>query len=205
MAVTERRSGEPEKRIELRSGSVVAVIGGGPAGAFFAIHLLRKAERLGRAIQVTIFERRGGAGGERSNCSGERWKGCNYCAGGISPKLNDVLRQLEMKIPDSIIQGRIQSVTIQGFWKNIELEVPPGREMLAVYRGSRPGNRCDHTDNFDSFLLDQAFKAGAAVVAGEVRNVEYSGDSKPRIHYLANGRAGTLEADLAIFAVGVNE
>ena len=45
-------------RIPLDAGATVAVIGGGPAGAFFAIHLLRQAAALGRQLRLVIFERR---------------------------------------------------------------------------------------------------------------------------------------------------
>ncbi|HXX22107.1 MAG TPA: FAD/NAD(P)-binding protein [Terriglobia bacterium] len=43
----------------LENGDLVAVVGGGPAGSFFAIHLLREAKRLGRNIEVVIVEKRG--------------------------------------------------------------------------------------------------------------------------------------------------
>ena len=36
----------------LRDGDTAVVIGGGPAGAFFAIHLLREARRLDRRIDL---------------------------------------------------------------------------------------------------------------------------------------------------------
>ena len=50
--------GEPRKRSVLEEGSTIAVIGGGPAGAFFAIHFLRRARELRRKARVVILERR---------------------------------------------------------------------------------------------------------------------------------------------------
>ena len=47
-------SGHPQK---LKDGATVAIIGGGPAGAFSAIHLLNLARKLGRRIRVLVFER----------------------------------------------------------------------------------------------------------------------------------------------------
>jgi flavin-dependent dehydrogenase len=195
--------GTEQARIELGDGSNVAIIGGGPAGAFFALHLLRKAAKLSRKLRVVVFERRRLCSLKERPC--EEWKGCNYCAGGISPKLYDLLAELGLQVPEPIIQSRIRSLTIQGFWKNIELEVPAGRTMLAVYRGSRPDKRLEGRKNFDSFLLDEALKAGAGLISGEVSDVTYGANAKPLLRYRVAGRECQMEADLAVFAAGVNE
>lgn len=194
-----------QNRVELIDGARVVVIGGGPAGSFFAIHLLRQAASLGKRVQVVILERRRSSlpcqqpGGEAD------WKGCNYCAGGISPRLNDVLRQLGLVLPEETIQSRIRFITIQGFWKNIEFEVPAGREMLSVYRGSRPHSRADHRQNFDSFLLDQALRCGATLVCGEVTRVDRSTAARPQVCYTKANVPMQMVADLVVVASGVNE
>ncbi len=189
----------------MTDGSTVAVIGGGPAGAFFAIHLLRRARELTRTLKVIILERRRSVSLQPARGGAESWKGCNYCAGGISPKLHDVLEELGLRLPEEIIQSRIGSISIQGFWKNIELEVPPGRELVSVYRGSRPHARFEGYKNFDSFLLDAALKAGAELIAGDAIDATYNERGKPVIRYCAGGTELRLEADLAVFAAGVNE
>lgn len=183
----------------------VAVIGGGPAGAFFAIHLLQRAKALGRDLRVVIIERRWPSRTSPPDDPQAAWKGCNYCAGGISPKLNDVLKSLNLKLPKEVIQSQIHSVNIQGYWKNIELDVPAGREMLSIYRGVLPLRRADGHHNFDSFLLQEAAKAGAELIGGEVDDVCFSNGGRPLIRYSAGGVEATLEADLAVFAVGINE
>ncbi len=195
----------PPGSIRLEAGATVAVIGGGPAGAFFAIHLLRKARDLRIDLKVVIFERRRASSLLVAPGLAEEWKGCNYCAGGISPRLQEVLAALELELPEAIIQSHIRSITIQGYWKNIELEAPPGREILSVFRGSRPDKRLQSSGNFDSFLLDQALKAGAGLVAGEVLDVGRNASGKPLLHYRASHVSLQLEADLAVFAAGVNE
>jgi len=183
----------------------VAVIGGGPAGAFFAIHLLRRAEELGRDLRVIIFERRWPSKTPPADNPQGAWSGCNYCAGGISPKLSDVLKSLNLRLPEDVIQSRIHSINIQGYWKNIELDVPAGREMLSIYRGVWPLRRSDGHHSFDSFLLQEAAKAGAELISAEVDDARYSEGGKPLIRYSAGGVEATLEADLAVFATGVNE
>ena len=186
------------------------VIGGGPAGSFFAIHLLREAKELGRHLAVTILERRRSGqapegGDAASACGGGVWKGCNYCAGGISPRLFDILENLRLSLPGELVQRRIDSVTIQGFWKNIELQVPAGRRMLSVFRGSRPCSSAQHERSFDSFLLDQAAAAGAELVAGEVFDVFRAADGRPVVRFERDGRKDQIPADFLVFAAGVNE
>lgn len=195
-----------ESKSELASGSVVAVIGGGPAGAFFALHLLKRAAEFGRRLSVMVFERRRSTNlTSNSRCSpSECWRGCNYCAGGISPKLSDVLRELGLKIPEEVVQTRIHSLIIEGFWKNIELEVPAGREMVSVYRGSRPQGLPEPARSFDSFLLDQALKAGANLVPAEVTDVRRLPNGKLEVLHKLSG-VSSMKADFVVFATGVNE
>lgn len=189
----------------LENGATVAVIGGGPAGAFSAIHLLRQARALQRDIQVVIFERRRQLGPGTAGCPATNWKGCNYCAGGLSPKLLDLLAELNLRVPEEVVQGRIRFITIEGYWKNIEFEVPEGREILTVYRGSRPATRRDRHQSFDSFLLDQALAAGARLISAEVDDVRYGDDGRPQIHYHTGATREMLDADFAVCAAGVNE
>ena len=136
---------------------------------------------------------------------GSGWHGCNYCAGGISPKLHEVLASLGLKLPESVIQSRVRSLTIQGFWKNIELDVPSERQMVSVFRGSRPPGESQPIQSFDSFLLDQAVAAGAELINGEVSSARLNPAGKPVICYRGHGAEKFLEADFAVFATGVNE
>src|ERR1035438_7786298 len=46
------------KSISLQNGDRVAIVGGGPAGSVFAIHLLRQAKLLEKHIDVVIVEKR---------------------------------------------------------------------------------------------------------------------------------------------------
>lgn len=182
----------------------MVVIGGGPAGAFFAIQLLQQAAKLKRSIKVLVFERRLQMADAGSGTLPECWKGCNHCAGGISPRLNDGLRDLGLALPEGVIQSRIRTLTIQGYWKNITLEVPLGREMCSVYRGSRPSRRRDPQQNLDGFLLQAAQTAGAEVIGAEVTSVARLTNGKPVVTYRRDQVPAHVEADLLVFATGVN-
>src|SRR3974390_2646622 len=87
----------------LRGAECVAIVGGGPAGSFFAIHLLRESRRLGLGLGVVIVEKRGLAewGAESFQC-----RGCSFCAGGISPRLHQILEKYDLGVPEEIVQGR---------------------------------------------------------------------------------------------------
>jgi flavin-dependent dehydrogenase len=192
----------------LPDGATIVVVGGGPAGSFFAIRTLRGARDLGKRLHVVILEQK------RETRSGEHtaplaaWEGCNYCAGGICPRLADALQEHDLALPPEIVEGRAAQITVHGDWKSIELPVPAGRDMLSVFRGSRPERRPDRNLNLDSYLLNRAVEEGAQVITGEARDICYTPSGMPLVSYRvvtdAGGRDETIQAHLAVFAVGVN-
>ena len=183
----------------------VVVVGGGPAGSFFALRALRKARELGRTLDLTILERKTEVCFYQplAFCS---WEGCNYCAGGISPRLSDVLKENGIILPDEVVEGRATEITVHGDWKSVELPVPAGREMLSVFRGSRPKQRPGRYSNFDSFLLHQAAEEGARVLTAEVRDIRRSPNGRPVVGYrlLTEETDREIEADFVACAAGVN-
>ncbi|MDP6544938.1 MAG: hypothetical protein QGH60_13170 [Phycisphaerae bacterium] len=191
----------------LEDGATVAVVGGGPGGAFFAIRLLKQARQAGRKINVVVIEKKKEPkffGTAQSMCMRE---GCNYCAGGISPKLTDVLEADGLALPDDVLQSEFESLTVHGGWKNIKLPIPEGRRMTSVFRGSRPHGRPFRYENFDSYMLEKASDLGAAVITGAVHNVSYSDDHKPVVTWwtdAARSEEKSLEADFLVLAAGVN-
>lgn len=204
-----RQSLHAKGDIALPEGATVVVIGGGPAGSFFAIRALRRARAEGRHLDLLILEKEQELNFYESACPFGSSGGCNYCAGGISPKLAEVLRKDGLPLPDGIVQGRTDRVVVHGDWKSIELAVPEGKEMLSVFRGSRPKKRLGRYTNFDSYLLSRATDKGARVITGEAYDARFSADGRPLIGYrVTDGerkREETIEADLVVFAGGVNE
>ncbi len=193
----------------LSDDPTILVIGGGPAGSFFAIQALRKARDAGRKLKVVIIEKKHELRFyPAANCTACR-EGCNYCAGGISPKLARLLKESGLALPPEIILGKATSLTVHGDWKSIELPVPPGKDMLFVFRGTRPRTRTERYDNFDNYLLGRAIEEGAQVITGEVKDIAYSPADKPLVTYrVFDGVASTsatLEADFVVVAAGVNQ
>ncbi len=125
---------------------------------------------------------------------------CNYCAGGLSPKICDALKKMGLFLPVEVIMDKVFIINIFADWKTISLEVL--KEMTSVYRGSRPGGRSDSIYNFDSFLLESAVKDGAVIITAEVTDLGYSKDGRIVLSY--NGNSQIMESDFVAFAGGVN-
>jgi hypothetical protein len=188
--------------VSLHDNDRVAVVGGGPAGSFFAIHLLQEAKRLHRPLDVVIVEKRGltNLGTDGFQC----W-GCNFCAGGISPRLNEVLEEHGLVVPEEVIQGRIDYVWIKGQWKNFRLRVPKGMRMYSVFRGSLPSRRSGRPEGFDGFLLGEAVKKGARILYGKVEAMAYAASGMPRLRVRTkSGEVVSLEAGFVAIATGIN-
>lgn len=196
------------RRIRLADGATVVVVGGGPAGSFFAIRALRRAHSQGRRLDLIILEKKREVCFYQPLVACGSWEGCNYCAGGISPRLADVLKQDDLDLPDDVVEGRATEITVHGDWKSIQLPIPEGREMLSVFRGSRPRQRPDRYSNLDSYLLSRAVEEGAKIITAEARSIRYAEDGKPLVIYQAEtdgeGVEQTIEADFVVVAAGVN-
>ncbi len=193
-------------RVPLPDDATVAVIGGGPAGSFFAMRLLNRARAAGKTVRVVIIEKKTELAFYQPefHCA---WEGCNYCAGGISPRLADILAQEGLTLPEDVVESHAQEVVVHGDWKSVRLQVPHGREMLSVFRGTRPRQRTGRYHNFDSFLLEQAIDAGAEVITGEAVHIAYS-DGLPVVVYRTSEDGDdpgeTVRADFLAVAGGVN-
>lgn len=153
------------------------VLGGGPAGAFFAIHLLRDARKADLDITVTIIDERVII---ELDGSIQTFKGCNFCAGVISPRLQAALAECDIVLPQEVVAESFSHIWIHGFWKNFPLRVPMGQKLFSVFRGNLPPGREKMPQGlsrgFDEFILQKAVGEGAKVIGGEVLEIH---DSSP--------------------------
>jgi hypothetical protein len=188
----------------LQEDATVAVIGGGPAGAFSALHLLAQARQRGKRIRVVIFERSCQPATEGPGDLSGPYAGCPQCAGGISPRLCDALETLGIPLPPEVIQATIGRITVQGNWKSVILPVPRERKMFSVYRGTLPFGQ-HHLHCFDAMILGIAVDAGAQLIGSRVSSAAYNSDGGVTLGYLAHGLDAQLMADFVVFAGGVNE
>jgi flavin-dependent dehydrogenase len=179
-----------------------AIVGGGPAGAFFAIFLLREAQRLNKDVDVVIVERK-----TMIKIGDDSWwsKGCNFGAGGVSPRLNAIMEKARIHVPAEIIRGEINRIWIQGMWKNIPLKVPKQMKMYSVFRGSLPFKLKDQQRGLDAILLGKAIEAGAKYLQGEAIEITCSDSSMPvLVVKQASGGVISLPASFVAIATGVN-
>ncbi len=178
-----------------RSGArlKVAVIGGGPAGSFFAMHLLHYAEKTGVDPEITIYQQR--------NFDELGPKGCKGCAGILSISLIKSLEEMGLSVPEEIIQGKIDDFTVHSPHASITISNPEKRvQIVSIYRGGGP--RVSHYEipiSFDGWLSRQAQKKGARIELatisrihlGNERGVEIEGSKIPYdLIVLANGLNG---------------
>jgi flavin-dependent dehydrogenase len=179
-----------------------AIVGGGPAGSFFAIYLLREARRLNRKIEVVIVEKKNASRLENS----EWWsKGCNFGAGGISPRLSAILDKARIHVPKEIIRGEISRIWIHGMWKNIPVKVPNRMRMYSVFRGSLPSRVSEKQRGLDSVILGKAIEEGAVLIQGKVMEImSMDGDIPALAVKLASGETVTVPASFVAVAAGVN-
>jgi flavin-dependent dehydrogenase len=150
---------------QLLAGARVAVIGGGPAGSFAALHLLRFARQLNRPIAVTIFERK--------DFRRRGQSGCNKCAGLLSLRAMRGLEELGLQLPESLVMARLDGYVVHLAGHAIAVTPPdPDRRIVSTYRGGGPLRGDPLPDvSFDAWLLDQARAAGAEVAAADVRSL----------------------------------
>jgi len=176
----------------LSSGSRVAIVGGGPAGSFAALHLLRFAHQLSLPLTVTIFERK--------DFRRRGPEGCNKCAGILSTRAVQGLRELGLQIPERLVMARLEGYVLHLASRTLEIAQPePDRTIISVYRGGGP--RCADLAqdvSFDAWLLDEARAAGAEVVAANVRKI--SAGARMKVTTDAKQEA----FDLIFLANGVN-
>ena len=91
----------------------VAIIGGGPAGSFFALYLLHYARERGMHPEITIYQKR--------DFKELGPKGCKGCAGILSPSLLRNLNELGLVIPEGIIQHKIERYTVHSPYTSISI------------------------------------------------------------------------------------
>jgi flavin-dependent dehydrogenase len=180
--------------LQLQDGSRVGVIGGGPAGSFFAYFLLQFAQRLGVEIKVDIYEPR--------DFTVPGPAGCNMCGGIVSESLVQALAMEGIALPSNVVQRSIDSYYLHMDVGDVRIETPLHEmRIAAVHRGGGPrGLLLKEFGGLDQHLLDLAIAEGAHLVRGRVESLVFNG-GLPRLRTQTGAES---EYDLLCCAVGVN-
>jgi flavin-dependent dehydrogenase len=170
----------------------IAIVGGGPAGSFFALSAFQIAAQLDLPLAITIFERK--------DLSAPGPRGCNMCAGILSSRTVHGLDALNLALPPDVVMGRINVYTVHWNDHHIPIDPPDAtRQVLSVYRSGGPRHSpFAPVTGFDQFLLDQARARGAQVLHERVEKISFA--SQPRV--ITSARAEVF--DLVVLATGVN-
>lgn len=180
--------------LSLENGSRVAVIGGGPAGSFFAYFLIRLANLVDLELGVDIFEPR--------HFTHRGPAGCNHCGGIISESLVQLLAIEGINLPPGVVQRGIGSYQLHMDVGDVRIETPlHERRIAAVYRGNGPRSPEPlELVGFDRFLQDLSRDHGARILRELVTKVDIT-RSGARV-VCANNTA--RDYDLVAFASGIN-
>ena len=163
----------------LQNGGRVVVIGGGPGGTAAAITLKRKAETLGREIQVTIVEGK--------HFSGEQHY--NQCAGVLSPPITELIeRDLNIPFPYALSKGKIYGYVLHACNRDITLD-GEDEPSIALRR-----------IQFDNYMLQTAQEKGINLIPARATGIEFHSE-----RVVIYTESQPLEADVVVGAFGMDE
>lgn len=178
----------------LDDGARVAVLGGGPAGSFFAFFLKQMAASIDLDVEVDLYEPR-----FFTACGPA---GCNHCGGIVSESLVQLLATEGINIPHGVVQRGIDSYVIHMDVGSVRIDTPlQEKRIAALYRGNGPRTCApSEAESFDRFLQGLAESRGARVRRILVERLDRAGE-RPEVVGV-DGSRDTY--DLVAVASGVN-
>lgn len=176
----------------LRDGAEIGVIGAGPAGSFFALHLQEILAGSGRAARISLIDRK------TFDCSGP--SGCNMCAGAIGAGMIGKMERLGLALDDRIVRRIADGYEIHGRGVSVTVRNPDRGAIYTVFRGGGPVTQTGKARSFDQYLLDAAVARGAEFLHDRVEGIARTGRGF-RVDLAGGGRR---EFDFLVGAFGVN-
>ncbi len=188
--------------LTLKDNSTIVIIGGGPAGSFFAQFALRLSKEHGLKINIIILDGR--------DCLQKTPTGCNRCVAVLSENLVNKMRHTGIAPPKSNVDQKIDGYYFQTKERGIALHHPePGRkpEIVTIFRSNGP--RCPELTNnagYDDFLLRHLESQGVTVISAAVEEIELPEHPQDPVNvvYVESGVREKIAADLAVGAFGLD-
>src|SRR3990172_2854798 len=167
---------------KLINGSVVAIVGGGPAGCSCAIKLRQLAEGKGIGLRVVLFE------GKDFDLH------YNQCVGVLSPPIEKVLAQeLSISIPKELIKRKIMGYFLSSGKSEILLKSNNEEDPTYVVRRVK----------FDKFIMDEAKRNGVDLIQSRVTDIEFT-ERNSGCKVKLYSESGTVTADVVVGAFGLD-
>jgi len=176
----------------LPDGAEIGVIGAGPAGTFFALHLLGILASSGRSARVSLIDRKS------FDCSGP--SGCNMCAGAIGAGMIGKMERLGLVLDDRVVRRIAEGYEIHGRGVSVTVRNPGRGAIYTVFRGGGPVTHAGRARSFDQYLLDAATARGAEFLHDRVEGIARTARGF-RVGLSAGGRR---DFDFLVGAFGVN-
>ena len=182
-ATVSRAEPQASRGLQLRDGSRVAIIGGGPGGASVAIRLLRNARVRGIDLRVAIYEPK------------QFPLHHNPCIGVLAPPTAVLLREkLQIDLPAEMIKRTIKGYRLHSDRNEIDLRVPTTEDPALMVSRSE----------FDHLLLDRAVAEGAQLLNDRVTGLEFHPDNLEHpVRVYSEGASRT--ADMVVAACGLDD
>ncbi len=160
----------------LEDSSKVVIIGGGPAGSSCAIALKNLSRKLGRSVEVTLFEGR------------EFGPNCIKRVGVLAPPIVQTIENiLGLHFPCQLVDRKIVGYYLHS-----------GRYKIRLYMGGNL-SYVAHNVAIDAYLLNMARSAGVKVIPGKVTNIKINHNE-----VAVEGESGGLRADALVGAFGLD-
>jgi len=187
--------------LALKDGSKIAIIGGGPAGSFFAHFAQKWIAKKGIDVSTTIFD------GKDFLQRGPR--GCNLCAGVIAESLNEKLKEEGIFLPEERIINRVEGycLHVNNNYLLLSCAENDKNSIATIFRGNGPRySTFPEIISFDDFLLSWVQERGTKVIPQPVWEIKLPKKKNNPISLLHGKKEGLneFEADLVVGAFGVN-
>lgn len=175
----------------------IGVIGAGPGGTFFAIHLDNLARKNNKNYQITLFDRK------VFDLVGPR--GCNMCAGAIGYITHDKIKDTGIELQQSTVRRIADGYVIHGKKRDAFIIHPEKKGIYTVFRGGGPIlEKNSRYKSFDQALLDECVSRKMLFVNERVKSVEVQGEGPNKTFVVETPGGNTWEFDFIVGAFGVN-
>lgn len=184
----------------LKDNSKIIIIGGGPAGCFFALHAMNLMKKHGISLNLKILEQR--------DFTTTGPKGCNMCAGIIGGRVVDEIAKLGIELDRKVIREDVEGFRVFVDRMSAEVQKREGDRVFTVFRNQGPlgVSKNEEIIGFDSFILDNTIKKGVSFEKATVLQVilEKNGEEDTVIYRKSDGTEQYEKAGLVVVACGVN-